>query len=158
MQRTGHCTFTYRPSVAPRLAPALQPGQGEHSRNSPVSCRAGFLHSGIFIPHLFQSWWEHRLMCGGPSAMPGASPSPQVGAYPALIQHRGFSDSCIPPSQRLLTSFPPFPRQRSLQSEMSAGSCTPSCPALACSEIVASQRAGSWPGSFTRTMAVVALL
>lgn len=102
----GHCTSTYRPSVAPCLAPALQPGQGEHSRNSPVSCRAGFLHSGIFIPRLLQSWWEHRLMCGGPSAMPGASPAPQVGAYPSLIQCRGFSDSRIPSSQRLLTSFP----------------------------------------------------
>lgn len=36
-----------KPSSAPRLAPALNLGQGAQGRTGPVSCRAGFLHSSV---------------------------------------------------------------------------------------------------------------
>lgn len=59
-----------KPSSAPRLAPALNLGQGAQGRNGPISCRAGFLHSSLFWHNLTCLFWGWLgLIHGGPSVL-----------------------------------------------------------------------------------------
>lgn len=154
-----------KPSLVPRLAPALKLGQRAQSRNGPISCRASFLHS-YPLWHIYtmsalelvgaqiDAWRSLGVVmqrCRGAEA---------VGSEPSLPSQ---SKEPFPPlskagASRLAASLLPwghslpsplsFPRQRSLQSALSDGSCRSksTSPALMWSEIAGSHHAQAEPG------------
>lgn len=114
------------------------------------------LHCGIFVPCLLWSWQELNLMRGGPSVSPcsaGEGLKPWADAQSPPFPRGAGSISHPCPRQGLLGWLHPsslgghslpsplsFPRQRSLQSALSDGSCCSksTSPALFGSEIAGS--------------------
>lgn len=161
---SGALCWLCKPSSAPCLAPALKLGQGAQSRHGPISCRAGFLHSSPLWYIYTMSALE--LVGARVDAWRSLSVVMQrwrgaeaLGSEPSLPSQ---SRECFPPLSKagtslLAVSLLPwgcslplplsFPRQRSLQSALSDGSCRSksTSPALMWSEITGSHHVQTEP-------------